>query len=109
MRNSQPVRLPGNQSGVKDDYPSVMCEDVRVAMSARLDGEDPGLAPEEIDGHVVGCADCSAWLTEVRRLPRPVFEAPDLTGRIMAAVAAHPVIAAGAPRPPAAAGAPWRD
>ncbi|OLE29374.1 MAG: hypothetical protein AUG44_04505 [Actinobacteria bacterium 13_1_20CM_3_71_11] len=75
-----------------------MCEDVRVAMSARLDGEDPGLAPEEIDGHVAGCADCSAWLTEVRRLPAPVFEAPDLTERIMAAVAADPVIAADAAR-----------
>jgi len=75
-----------------------MCEDVRVAMSARLDGEEPGLAPEEVDGHVAGCANCTAWLVEVQRLPRPVLDAPDLTGRIMAAVAADPIIAADAAR-----------
>jgi predicted anti-sigma-YlaC factor YlaD len=75
-----------------------MCEDVRVAMSARLDGEEPGLAPGEIDGHLAGCADCTAWLAEAERLPRPVAAAPDLTERIMAAVAADPVIAAAAAR-----------
>jgi predicted anti-sigma-YlaC factor YlaD len=75
-----------------------MCEDVRVAMSARLDGEEPGLAAEEIDGHLAGCADCTTWLAAAERLPRPVLTAPDLTGRIMAAVAADPVIAADAAR-----------
>src|SRR5689334_13151652 len=85
-----------------------MCEDVRVAMSARLDGEEPGVPPEEIDGHLAGCVDCTGWLAEVRRLPRPVLAAPDLTGRIMAAVAADPVIAADAARRQAAAEARGR-
>jgi predicted anti-sigma-YlaC factor YlaD len=85
-----------------------MCEDVRVAMSARLDGEDPGLATAEIDGHVAGCADCTAWLAEARRLPRPALDAPDLTERIMAAVAVDPVIAADAARRRAAAEAHGR-
>jgi hypothetical protein len=85
-----------------------MCEDVRVAMSARLDGEDPGLAPEQIDGHLSGCPGCAAWLGEVERLAGAVrlAPAPDLTGRIMGAVAADPVIAAaawGPPPPPGAA------
>ena len=39
-----------------------MCEDVRVAMSARLDGEDPGLAPEQIEDHLSECAGCAVWL-----------------------------------------------
>jgi predicted anti-sigma-YlaC factor YlaD len=90
-----------------------MCEDVRVAMSARLDGEEPGLAPEEIDSHLAGCAECTTWLAEAERLPRPALTAPDLTapdltGRIMAAVAADPVIAADAARRQAAAEARGR-
>jgi len=78
----------------------VTCEDVRVAVSARLDAEDPGIAPEEIDGHLAGCADCAAWLREAERLASRVQvpPAPDLTGRIMTAVAADPVIAAGEAR-----------
>ena len=79
-----------------------------MAMSARLDGEEPGLAPEEIDGHLAGCGDCTTWLAEAERLPRPALTAPDLTGRIMAAVAADPVIAADAARRRAAAEARGR-
>jgi len=85
-----------------------MCEDVRVAMSARLDGEEPGAAAEEIDGHLAGCVSCATWLAEARRLPRPVLAAPDLTERIMAAVAADPVVAADAARRRAAAEAHGR-
>jgi predicted anti-sigma-YlaC factor YlaD len=72
----------------------VTCEDVRVALSARLDGEDPGSPPEEVDAHLAGCAGCTGWLAGARRLPRTIGDPPPgLTDRIMAAVAADPVIA----------------
>jgi predicted anti-sigma-YlaC factor YlaD len=64
-----------------------MCEDVRVALSARLDGED-FRSPLDIDGHIAACAQCRAWLAAAERLRIPVLEAPDLTTRILAAVAA---------------------
>jgi len=86
-----------------------MCEDVRVAMSARLDGEDPGLAPEQIDGHLSQCAGCAAWLRAAQRLVVQLPEAPDNTGRIMAAVAADPLVAAEAARRRAAVEAQGRQ
>jgi predicted anti-sigma-YlaC factor YlaD len=46
----------------------VMCADVRVAMSARLDREEPGLAPDVIDAHLAGCAACAAWQAGAARL-----------------------------------------
>src|SRR5438445_10927145 len=75
-----------------------MCEDVRVAMSARLDGEDPGRPSELIDGHLSGCAECRAWLAGAERLTSTVravpaqLTPPDLTDQIMVAVAADPVL-----------------
>jgi predicted anti-sigma-YlaC factor YlaD len=86
-----------------------MCEDVRVAMSARLDAEDPGLDPEQIDGHLTECADCAAWLAAAQRLAPTLPPAPDLTGRIMAAVDADPVIAAAQARRRATAEAQSRQ
>jgi predicted anti-sigma-YlaC factor YlaD len=72
-----------------------MCEDVREALSARLDGEQPGLATDSIDGHLSDCPACTAWLDGVRRVEAAgLVEAPDLTERIMTALAADPVVAA---------------
>jgi predicted anti-sigma-YlaC factor YlaD len=64
-----------------------MCEDVRVALSARLDGDD-FRSPLDIDGHIAACAECRAWLAAAQSLRVPPIEAPDLTARILAAVAA---------------------
>jgi predicted anti-sigma-YlaC factor YlaD len=79
------------------------CEDLRVALSARLDGEDPGASAQVLDGHLIDCPDCRSWLGGALGLAAPVRalrEAPvvDRTETIMAAVAAD-----GAVRPPAAA------
>jgi len=72
-----------------------MCEDVREALSARLDGEQPGVAAQPIDVHLSDCAECAAWLGGVRRMEAAgLVEAPDLTERIMAMVEADPVVAA---------------
>jgi predicted anti-sigma-YlaC factor YlaD len=37
------------------------CIRFREAISARIDGEDPGLPTEDIDAHVAQCADCRSW------------------------------------------------
>jgi predicted anti-sigma-YlaC factor YlaD len=49
------------------------CERYREALSARLDGEHPGIAEDLIDAHLVGCADCRAWVTAAEDLGRDVF------------------------------------
>jgi predicted anti-sigma-YlaC factor YlaD len=83
----------GNFSGARSDYPVVTCDDVRVALSARLDGEDPGAPVAALDAHTAACPDCRAWLAraeQVTRLARlrPV-RVPDLTVAVLAAVAAE--------------------
>jgi predicted anti-sigma-YlaC factor YlaD len=37
------------------------CTRFREAISARIDGEEPGLPAEEIDAHVAACQDCRSW------------------------------------------------
>jgi predicted anti-sigma-YlaC factor YlaD len=68
------------------------CDEARVALSARLDGEDPRLPAAEVDGHAADCAACQDWLGRVERVNRAVrtvpAEVPDLTAPILAAVAA---------------------
>jgi predicted anti-sigma-YlaC factor YlaD len=72
-----------------------MCKDVRVALSARLDGEEPGMAAESIDGHLFGCPACAAWLDGVGQVQAAeLAQAPDLTEQIMSAVNADAVVTA---------------
>jgi predicted anti-sigma-YlaC factor YlaD len=58
-------------------------------MSARLDGEAPGLPAEAVDGHLRGCPDCRAWaeaaaaVTRVARVA-PAEGVPDLSAAILA-------------------------
>lgn len=69
------------------------CDDVRAALSARLDGEDPQAAPVVLEAHLLGCPGCRAWSAraeEVTRLVRlQAVEVPDLTAPVLAAVAAE--------------------
>lgn len=37
------------------------CEQIRAALSARLDGESPGIADDIIDAHLLGCTECKAF------------------------------------------------
>ncbi|MER5332789.1 zf-HC2 domain-containing protein [Micromonospora sp. NPDC002717] len=73
------------------------CDDVRTALSARLDGEDPQAAPAVLDAHTARCPGCRAWLAraeQVTRLARVrAVAVPDLTASVLAAVAADPVTA----------------
>ena len=71
----------------------MLCETVRVALSARLDHEDPGQPGSLLDDHLRTCAECRAWLARAEQVTRAVrlrsiAEVPDLTATIMAAVAA---------------------
>jgi len=82
------------------------CDEARVALSARLDGEEGTGA--EPDGHVAACAACRDWLASAQYVTRLVrvqaVEVPDLTERVLAAVAAdRPAREPAAPTVPVAA------
>jgi predicted anti-sigma-YlaC factor YlaD len=70
---------------------TIRCEAVRLDLSARLDGEVTDLPITHLDAHVDGCAACRNWLAAAERVTRQVrvraVGVPDLTGRILAAVA----------------------
>ena len=66
------------------------CDEVREALSARLDGEPTGRPDEMVDGHLTGCRGCTAWSEELVTLHRMVrvreAEAvPDLSASIVGA------------------------
>jgi predicted anti-sigma-YlaC factor YlaD len=71
------------------------CDDIRIALSAQLDAEDPGLPATAVDEHRVSCAGCQAWAADARSLHRvirvrPAEHVPDLTTSILAAAAPAP-------------------
>jgi predicted anti-sigma-YlaC factor YlaD len=68
------------------------CDQVREAISALIDAEEPGLAPALVDDHLRGCAACSTWATEIEALHRvarvrAAEDVPDLSAAILSA---HP-------------------
>ncbi|WP_326834948.1 zf-HC2 domain-containing protein [Amycolatopsis rhabdoformis] len=69
------------------------CSDLREALSARIDGEDPGLPDDVLDRHVAGCPACRAWVERASALRRVTLireapRVPDLTERILTEVPA---------------------
>ena len=67
------------------------CADVRVAISAALDGEAPGLDSAAVDRHLERCAECRRFAARARSVHRTtrVRSAevpPDLTDEILAAI-----------------------
>lgn len=69
---------------------------MREALSAELDGEDPGIPAAVTRRHLAACGACRGWHTQVVRLTRrarvtPVPDAgPDVAGRVLAAVRLPP-------------------
>lgn len=67
------------------------CDEVRTALSARMDGEETGLTAAALDDHVSGCAGCRSWQAAAEQVTREVrlqpVRVPDLTASILAAVA----------------------
>src|SRR4051812_32585645 len=87
------LRRAGNYPAGSGDCLVMLCEDLRIALSARLDGEDPGATAEVIDGHLISCPGCRTWLAGALELAGPVRAlrrepVVDRTTEIMAAVAA---------------------
>ncbi|WP_405007061.1 zf-HC2 domain-containing protein [Kitasatospora purpeofusca] len=54
------------------------CEQLRTALSARLDGEPAGVPDRRLDKHVARCAVCRDWLERAERLRGPLVA--DRTG-----------------------------
>lgn len=73
----------------------MQCAEIRVALSALADREDPGTDRADVDAHLAGCAECRTWRAAAAeattavsaRLPATA-EVPDLTEQVLAALAA---------------------
>jgi len=86
------------------------CESCREALSARLDGEDPGATVGDLDAHLATCAACRRYCLDVTDVHRTVRvrsaePVPDLTRRILDAAPAELVPS----RPAGTAGPGWVD
>lgn len=73
---------------------AVGCDLVRESISARLDGETPPLGGDAVAAHVARCRDCAAFQAAAERIHRrvrvaPAQALPDVTDRVMTAVAAE--------------------
>jgi predicted anti-sigma-YlaC factor YlaD len=67
------------------------CDSAREAISARIDGEDPGVPDGALEAHLAGCEACQGWqqrahvMTRRARLGGPFLDR-DLTSRVLAAI-----------------------
>ena len=71
------------------------CDRVREAISARIDGEDPGVPDGPIEAHLATCADCRGWQQRAHAMTRRArlggrFLEQDLTARVLAAIPPEP-------------------
>jgi predicted anti-sigma-YlaC factor YlaD len=67
------------------------CDTFREAISAQIDGEDPGLPDAALDAHLGVCSDCRAWQQRAHLVTRRarlggLFLDHDLTSEVLAAV-----------------------
>jgi predicted anti-sigma-YlaC factor YlaD len=71
------------------------CDRAREAISARIDGEDPGVPDGALEAHLAGCQVCLDWeqrahvMTRRARLGGPFLDR-DLSGRVLAAIPPAP-------------------
>lgn len=70
------------------------CDDVRRELSARMDGEIDTATDRLLEEHLAGCTECRRHEAALRQVKRAVRlqvapDVPDLTARIMDAVAPH--------------------
>jgi predicted anti-sigma-YlaC factor YlaD len=70
------------------------CNTARTAVSARLDGEELGVDPAELDKHLARCPACRAFRRDAEAMHREsrlaeAPEVPDLTAPILASIAAE--------------------
>ncbi len=87
------------------------CDQSREAISARLDGEEPGQPEAALDAHLAGCGDCQAFALGAGDLHRSLRvraaePVPDLSAAILQAVPrgdGDAIAAPGSPPRPAVA------
>jgi predicted anti-sigma-YlaC factor YlaD len=66
------------------------CDRIREAISARIDGEDPGLPADALDAHLTACAACREWQQRAHVVTRRAriggsYLDHDLTPRVITA------------------------
>ena len=71
------------------------CDWAREAISARIDGEDPGVPDGALDVHLAGCEACRDWQQRAHVMTRSArlggtFLDRDLTGQVLAAIPPAP-------------------
>jgi predicted anti-sigma-YlaC factor YlaD len=71
------------------------CDQSRDAISARLDGEDPGVPPDVLDQHLAGCHRCRNFALDAGDVHRqvrvrPAGAVPDLSAAILQAAPRFP-------------------
>ncbi|MGY1636248.1 zf-HC2 domain-containing protein [Geodermatophilus sp. SYSU D00742] len=69
----------------------MQCTPYREALSARLDGESPGVPAAELDEHLAGCTGCARWVRQAELVTRrarlaPAPPVPDLTVAVLGAL-----------------------
>jgi predicted anti-sigma-YlaC factor YlaD len=71
------------------------CDRAREAISARIDGEDPGVPDGALEAHLAGCQACRGWQQRAHVLTRRarlggLFLDRDLSGQVLAAIPPAP-------------------
>lgn len=82
----------GNFPPLSSHYSDMECDLAREAISARIDGEDPGLPDDVLDVHLASCAACRGWQQRAHDVTRRarlggLFLDHDLSPRVLAAFA----------------------
>jgi len=67
------------------------CDSAREAISAQIDGEDPGPSASALEGHLTDCAACREWQRRAHAVTRRArlggsFLDHDLTAQVLAAI-----------------------
>lgn len=80
-----------NPTGTGGDYRDMDCDAYRDAISAELDGEDPGMPVERLAQHLSTCPACGAFAEGATTLHRSTRlraaePVPDLVGAVLARV-----------------------
>jgi predicted anti-sigma-YlaC factor YlaD len=93
-------------------HSALSCDQARLALSARLDGEPLGVPADRLGMHMETCRACADWLTRAEQVTRLVrvqpARVPDLTAAILVAVEADQAKLAEARPAPAAPVSPLR-
>ncbi|MGH9000371.1 MAG: zf-HC2 domain-containing protein [Acidimicrobiia bacterium] len=77
------------------DHQGMECERYRLALSARMDSEEPGIEPDLLAHHLQTCSACRNWEHDAAGVARAVRVGsadaiPDLTSSILAAIGREP-------------------